>query len=290
MRNRLPIAFMSIIISMTSSANDQPDNNDLNATFAYQKNDQIKLNLTATSKSIYTFTYKSIDGEQVNGQISYPEKKSNVYPVMIGVHAMGRSFPRWWTSEHKGNPTVTQVNKLTELAHQKGYVVIAIDSRNHGSRKVKGQELSVVMKELHQGKTALYEAMIKDTVIDYRVLLDWIEEQQNLDQNNIRVAGYSMGAQVSMLLAAVDKRIKDVLAIVPPFINHELPHLKPVNAAPLLETTSVLLVTANRDQYSTETQNQQLFDAIASKQKVRMVFNSDHILPSRYTDTLNYWF
>ena len=35
---------------------------------------------------------------------------------MIGIHAMGRSFPRWWNENVKGNPTVTHVNKLTEFA------------------------------------------------------------------------------------------------------------------------------------------------------------------------------
>jgi len=290
----LPFAFISALTSWSSIANVSTtvsDNSDvMTKVFAYQKNENIKFNLTEIAKNIFSFSYQSIDGEQVNGQISYPDKKAESYPIMIGAHAMGRSFPRWWTDNYKGNPTVTQVNKLTAIANDKGYVVIAIDARNHGSRKVKGKELSVVMTELKQGKTALYEAMIKDTVIDHRLLLDWIETQENLDQSNIRIAGYSMGAQVSLLLAGVDHRIKDVLAIVPPHIKNNLPQLSPVNIAPLLKNTSVLLVTANKDQYSTEEQNQQLFTAIKSENRVRMVFNSDHLLPSNYVNALAYWF
>jgi dienelactone hydrolase len=286
----ISIAIISVFTAFSSVANSQQDHTAIKTAFDYQANKKVSINLTPVSKNLFSFSYPGVDGEVVNGQISYPATKTEKYPVMIGIHAMGRSFPRWWNESYKGNPTVTQVNKLSKFADDKGYVVIAIDARNHGSRKIKGKELPAVMSQLSQGKPALYEAMIKDTVIDHRLLLDWIEGQKDLDQNNIRVAGYSMGAQVSLLLASVDQRIKHVLAIVPPFVKHKLPHISPVSAVPLLNKTPVLLVTANKDQYSTEDQNQQLFSAISSESKIHMIFNSDHLLPSNYVNSLVYWF
>ena len=95
---------------------------------------------------------------------------------------------------------------------------------------------------------------------------------------------------MSLILASVDQRIKHVLAIVPPYVEHNIPHISPVKVVPLLIKTRVLLVTANSDQYSTEDQNQQLFNAIPSENKVRMIFNSDHLLPSNYVNLLAYWF
>ena len=282
--------FISAFTSFSSIANNHQDHTVISTAFDYQTNETMNINLTPVSENTFTFSYLGVDGEQVNGQISYPATKNEKYPVMIGIHAMGRSFVRWWDASHNGKPTVTHVNKLTEFADEKGYVVIAIDARNHGSRKIKGKELGVVMTQLKQGKPALYEAMIKDTVIDHRLLLDWIAAQKNFDQNNIRVAGYSMGAQVSLLLASVDDRIKNVLAIVPPYVEQNLPHISPVNMVPLLTKTPVLLVTSNKDQYSTEDQNQQLFNAIPSENKVRMVFNSDHLLPPNYVNSLAFWF
>ena len=84
---------------------------------------------------------------------------------------MGRGYQRWWSESFKGRPTVTQVNKITKLADKNGYVVISIDARYHGKRKKPERTLRSIMNDLHFfGDKTDYEAMIKNTVIDHRVL------------------------------------------------------------------------------------------------------------------------
>ncbi len=71
--------------------------------------------------------------------------------------------------------------------------------------------------------------MLVDTVRDHKVLLDWLVQQPMLDKNKIKLAGYSMGAQISLLLAGVDSRIKSVAAIVPPHMNNTTAVVAPLN-------------------------------------------------------------
>jgi len=64
--------------------------------YRYDSSLVVEMVLTEVEPRIFTFTYKSFDGNIVNGQISYPNTKKESYPVLIGVSAMGRSYVRWW--------------------------------------------------------------------------------------------------------------------------------------------------------------------------------------------------
>jgi dienelactone hydrolase len=246
--------------------------------------------LTEISERKFQFSYTSFDGDVVNGQISYPLKHNESYPVLIGVAAMGRSYVRWWTDSVDGRPTVTSVNKITELADSKGYVVVSIDARYHGTRKDPDLPLGAIMNDLHYfGDRTYYQAMVRDTVLDHRVLLDWIEQQDNLDISQVTIAGYSMGGQISLLLGALDERISTVIAIVPPWIDDKIAMVAPKNLVSLLQDKPVLLITASRDEEASASENEQLFALISSSQKQRHDIAGSHILPAEYVDLLIDW-
>ncbi len=258
--------------------------------YQYQPDPELQLQLKANGPRSYLFSYTSFDGEIVNGQISYPAKTAASYPVVIGIHAMGRSYPRWWTDSLKGRPTVTQVNKITKLANKNGQVVIAIDARYHGSRKIRTRPLRSIMNDLHLfGDKSYYEEMIRYTVLDHRVLLDWVEAQQNLDINQLTVAGYSMGGQISLLLGAVDKRVNTIVSIVPPFIDDKTALVAPKNISSLLTNQSILLITADDDENASQEENQTFFTSIPSSNKHHITFAGGHILPENYVDSLIGW-
>lgn len=84
------------------------------------------------------FRMPSFDGAVANGRIVYPADPAVLAaprPVLLGMHAMGRSHGRWSEAEFKGRPTKENTHRLAELALQQGYVVIALDAREHGDRK-----------------------------------------------------------------------------------------------------------------------------------------------------------
>lgn len=265
----------------------------INAHYAYQTPDNLEWQQTEIEKNYYEFTYKTFDGQTVNGRIKYPDTYSELsepVPVLIGIHALGRSQIRWFQDSFKDRPTITHVDKITQQALQHGYAVMAIDARNHGLRKDLDYTIRDVMIDLHYfGKKDPYEAMISDTVKDHRVLLDWVSQQPQFDHSKINVAGYSMGGQTSLLLAGVDQRIANVAAVVPPHLDDKTALVAPKNIMPGLSDNKVWLFTANDDEYAEKAQNQALFDAITSQNKKHFNFDSGHILPSDYINDLTDW-
>ncbi len=157
---------------------------------------------------------------------------------------------------------------------------------------VKTRILSVVdiIDNLHWwGEREPYETMLVDTVRDHRVLLDSLVQQPMLDKNNIKLAGYSMGAQISLLLAGVDSRIQSVAAIVPPHMNSTTAVVAPLNVMAGLADNQVWLFTADDDEYASIKQNQQLFDALPNPDKKLFRFDSGHLLPADYVTKLEPW-
>jgi len=255
--------------------------------YDYQPNENIELTMMEINPNVFSFTYETFDGEVVYGQISYPDNESEKYPVLIGISAMGRSYIRWWVDTFNDNPTVTQANKITDLADRNGYVVISIDARYHGKRKDPGRPLSSIMNDLHFfGDKSDYEAMILDTVLDHRVLLDWVERQDKLDINRIKVAGYSMGGQISLILGSVEARISDIISIVPPFVDDKIALVAPKNFVSLLGDKPVLLITAADDENASVAENDFLFGLMPGSNKERVDFEGGHILPEGYVSSL----
>jgi dienelactone hydrolase len=172
------------------------------------------------------FLMPSFDGAVANGRIVYPADPAVLAaprPVLLGMHAMGRTHVRWSQAEFKGKRTIENTHRLAELALQQGYVVISLDAREHGDRKNADKPLTAreLLRNLHWwGEREPYERLIVDTVKDWRVLLDWVTQQPQFDRGNIRAAGYSMGAQMALLLAGTDGRVSAVAAMVPPGLTN----------------------------------------------------------------------
>ncbi|KAF7772338.1 hypothetical protein PCIT_a2394 [Pseudoalteromonas citrea] len=260
-------------------------------SYNYTPVEHMNFELNELDDRLFEFSYTTFDGSKVKGQINYPQEVKDKYPVLIGLHAMGRSYPRWWTDSINGRPTVTQVNKITQQALQKGYVVIAIDARYHGSRKVADKSLRSIMFDVNfLGDKTDYVEMMSHTILDHRVLLDWIEQQKQLDISNVHVAGYSMGGQSSLLLAGVDKRVSNVLAIVPPHIENTTASVAPKNVASLLKDQKIWLVTTDNDEYASESNNLALYNALASSNKKHIIFKGGHIIHREYVESLADWF
>lgn len=239
---------------------------------------------------------RSFDGELFQGRIVYPSdpaQASRPFPVLIGLHAMGRSHLRWWQAEVNGRPTVEQTHRVTQMALQRGYAVVAIDARGHGQRRPLGQmhPAQRAMREMHWlGRRQAYEQMIIDTVRDHRVLLDWLATQPQIDGGRIGAIGYSMGAQVALLLAGLEPRVQAVAALVPPHLGQNVAAVAPLSLIGGLQGKRVWLLSADDDDHASAAQNQALFDAIPGPDKKHLRFDSGHLLPENHVDALAGWF
>jgi hypothetical protein len=257
------------------------------------------INFSEIKQGQYKITFTSYDGESVEGRLELPsnktleqwltEKKTNEVDIFFGVSAMGRNYLRWWQDSFKGRPTITQVDKIGQMALSSNHMLVAIDARYHGTRKIETLPLSKIMNNLNiWGERNYYEQMIVDTVMDYRHLINGLSKKYS--KANITVAGYSMGAQVSIILGAMDSRVDKVLSIVPPNLDNKVALVAPINFVGLLNLEKIWLLTAEADEYAGEKQNLILFEGIESENKHHISFDSDHILPENYTDSLVAWF
>jgi dienelactone hydrolase len=241
------------------------------------------------------FRLQSFDGTFFNGRIVYPRDPAQTarpFPVLIGLHAMGRSHVRWWQPEINGKPTIEQTHRITQMALQQGYAVVAIDARAHGQRRPLGQPHPAqrAMRDMHWfGQRQAYEQMIIDTVRDHRVLLDWLVTQPHLDAKRIAAAGYSMGAQVALLLAGLDGRVQAVAAMVPPHLGDNVAVVAPKTVVAGLQGKRVWLLTGDDDEHASADENGALFEAIPGPDKKHVRFESGHLLPTDYVETLSGW-
>lgn len=253
---------------------------------------------TAWAQSL---SFRSFDGALVLGRIVHPTDPADAAAagatpkrrrVMLALHAMGRTQWRWWQGEFKGRPTIENTHRLAERALQAGHVVVALDARGHGDRKDPQQPLIArkLLRDLHVwGKREPYERLITDTVKDYRVLLDWVERQSGLDAAQVRAAGYSMGAQMALLLAAADSRVHSVAAMVPPHLDAKVAIVAPLTVVSRLAQVEVWLLTADDDEHASPSESEALFVALPSTAKRHLRFPGGHVLPAAYVDQLQAW-
>ena len=266
---------------------------EITKRYSYVQSQPINMQLQSDSNNGFHFHYTSFDGAIVNGYLRLPAtglQNSKPLPVLIGAHAMGRSYQRWWQADYKERLTRESTDKITAMALAKGYVVVTIDARNHGERKDPANGIADIIHNLHWwGEREPYEAMLIDTVRDHRVLLDWLMTQPQFDAKRIDMTGYSMGAHVSLLLAAVDERIDRVAAVVPPHINSYTAIVAPLNMLPGLADNPVMLLSANDDEYASENENSELFNALPNTDKKHHRFEGGHVLPAHYVQHFEQW-
>jgi dienelactone hydrolase len=242
--------------------------------------------------------FASFDGTPAIGRMAYPADprlpaQAGVRrPVLLALHGMGRTHWRWWQPEFKGRPTIESTHRLAERALQAGYVVLALDARGHGERKDPARPLiaAELMRGLHLwGRREPYERLIVDTVRDWRVLLDWVEQQPQLDPSRVRAAGYSMGAQMALLLAGTDHRVRSVAAMVPPHLDAKVAAVAPATLAHRLAGVEVWLLTADDDEHADEADNAALFASLPGQRKRHLRFPGGHVLPASYVEELQPW-
>ncbi len=141
------------------------------------------------------------------------------------------------------------------------------------------------VKGARKGKSGPYQEMITNTVLDYNVLVAKVVKNFNTPEH-VLVIGYSMGAQMGVLFSAQSDDVTYLATMVPPAVKN-VPAVAPINHVSKIKVPW-LLMTSNKDQFSTKKQNTKL--AASSSGPVKHVtFDSGHALPKEYVSTIEEW-
>lgn len=225
----------------------------------------------------YRIEFLADDGSRVNGVLAMPGDEYSTARLAFAFHPMGSDHSIWW---RPGEPLFG--GEITGQLRRSGYAVLALDARWHGERGVEGIGPRDIIAFAHSENPRPYHQVIVDSVRDYRLALKWANRQDNLDTSDVFVLGYSMGAQMSLLLAAAETQVASVLAMVPPYVDRRHSPVAPRNHVGAIVGASVLLIAGQKDPYSSPAQTQQVFEAIRSPIKDLISLRSGHLLPESY--------
>ncbi|MBL4672107.1 MAG: alpha/beta fold hydrolase [Arenicella sp.] len=250
--------------------------------FSYDSAEAINLTLTPLEEDSLgeraEIRFTSDDGQAVNGLIGFPKDKASSNKLALALHPMGIDQQFWWSDT---SPLAAQ--KMTARLREQGYTVISLDARLHGERGRQGFGPRELIKRAHSAEPRLYIDTIIGSVRDYRIVLNWAKTEFSPDQ--VLVMGYSMGAQMSLLLASFEPSVGTVVAMVPPFVGSPTSPVAPRVHVQRITDAKVLWLAGRSDPHSDRNQTQETFDQISSIDKTLTWFDAGHRLPPEFLDT-----
>ncbi|UTW55713.1 alpha/beta hydrolase [Kordiimonas sp. SCSIO 12610] len=228
---------------------------------------------------VQQFGYDAPDGNRITGFIYQSTDTKKGAPIAVLMHGlMGSSL--YWLAEDN----LMHGDEVTANLIKRGYRVVALDARAHGARIIDKKPIEYV-KAARSGNSEAYQTMILKTISDYQFLLDKLTKNFG-KADRIVAVGYSMGAQMATILAARDIRVTHLVTMVPPAVRN-VPEVSPIKFAPDVNIPW-LLITANKDQYSSKQQNAELIE-IAGQTPDTKAFDSKHVLPGAYVEAVEDW-
>ncbi|QSQ14002.1 alpha/beta hydrolase [Myxococcus landrumensis] len=224
---------------------------------------------------------RGADGERIPTRVLEPEGGAKNPPIAVLLHGLTRRKEDWLSEE---GPTHGGVLKDELL--RAGYRVYLLDARRHGERLTPDAKPGALARLAHKGEPAGYIAMIADTVRDAHAVLNAVLAKSQPPR--VLVAGYSMGGQVGILLAAREPRVTHLVTMVPPHIDPSMEEVAPSKHVAKVQQ-EWLLLTANKDDFAPVADSRALFEAAPSRLKTHKTFESGHALPREYLDEVRRW-
>ncbi len=225
----------------------------------------------------YEVRFRGNDREWVTGRLEVPTGVSNP-AVVILLHGLTQSKDQWWRVEGQ----YSFPSKHTQTLVENGVAVLALDARNHGSRK-EAKDFDNPYTYVEKQYFEAASKMISETVLDVRRAIDFLETQNNLDATRVGVAGFSLGGHIGWIAASVDKRIDRALIMAMPIIENgvDLPprFTEQQLYYPGLTKTPVMMIVATQDIFYTVQSATKMFEGLTSKEKELVIIEGPHDLP-----------
>lgn len=263
------------------------------------------------NKKTYTrekIVFSGVRGDRVPGYFAYPTSAIGPYPVVLFLHGFTNSKEgRWQDDDFESGGLVTK--GLLE----KGFATLSLDAQFHGER-IAANDYEPQGNIFANGQYNKYREILTQTVVEYRMALDYLAMRAEVDTSRTGVIGYSMGGDLTFMLTAVEPRIKAAVACVasPQAETSMLALFKGLTAdqfrtlavtpqtrasvwaiqnyARAIGSQPFLMLNGRRDKWYTESEARQLYELIPSSTKELKFYDSGHKLPTEYVPKAVQWF
>jgi len=126
---------------------------------------------------------------------------------LFGVYSAGRTNGPGVVLLHQHGRAHDEWRFLTDSLQRAGFHVLAIDLRGHGKSVTRGES----SLELSDFKITDYAAMQQDVV----AAVAWLRAQGEVDGDRVAIIGSSLGANLALVYAASDPRVRQVAMLSP---------------------------------------------------------------------------
>ncbi len=166
----------------------------------------------------------TVDGYKV-GAWFWPAGGKKAAPSIILLHQRGKDKSSW--------------GDFPAQLVAEGFAVIAIDLRGHGqTTDPSGQSIP-----LNSLRDSDYQAMLNDVGAAHA----YLAQQKGVDADRVGIIGASIGANLALLYAAQDRRVRTVVALSP---GLDYKSLKPLPVMGPLDKRPLFLIASKGDKYS----------------------------------------
>lgn len=159
--------------------------------------------LSTAQYDTYSLEMKSLDNVLVRGIYRTPKGKRNV-PVILQIPSLGGGFV---------NPQSLEDQPLYGIPLD--FAVLSLNIRGHGNSKDQvnmGKNIfAYITHNLHDKQKYVYRGAVADIIR----ALDFLSQRSEIDKSRIAIEGASQGGGLSLIVAALDSRVKLCAADVP---------------------------------------------------------------------------
>lgn len=180
------------------------------------KNPNVKM-LMREQRNGYIFEKFEIDNEvdgMIPGYLAFPTNVKGKVPLILGLHSHSTS------KDHVFGSVTASSQDVMALLVSHGYAVMSIDNSFHGERLGKGPAGAIETMENNNQLNAIFKinqwfgrTIWGMQLRDEQIALDYLMTRPEVDTSKIGAEGMSMGSTRAWWLAAIDSRIKTVVAV-----------------------------------------------------------------------------
>lgn len=162
-----------------------------------------KPTLSTAKYDMYILEMKSLDNTTVRGMYRTPKNRKNV-PAILQIPSLGGGFV---------NPMSLEDQPLYGVPLD--FAVLSLNIRGHGNSRdqvnIGKNMFSYITHNLHDKHKYVYRGAVADVIR----ALDFLSQRQEIDKERIAIEGASQGGGLSLIVAALDSRVKLCAADVP---------------------------------------------------------------------------